>query len=340
LRRALEHSRNLATANLLEGGIDSSPERSLDRVCELAVEAQVYHECVHYYPFILGAQPVRPIDLAAFYAAIANEGMRPTPYLIESIERGGEVVYRHPAGTSARIGSADRASFYQLKSMLQGVLRRGTARAFARLAPYAAGKTGTSDGPVDCWFVGFTNDITVAVWVGYDNADGKRRTLGSSQTGASVAAPIFADIVEASWTDQAPKTALSGPSPEAMRQLVAVHTDPSSGEPVQGKGHGFVEYLRRDSDGHARDMRYALVSRDELYSQREDDQFYDNDGRFERWSPWDRQQQWGRSWGWGGWQRAPLQPQRRGAYERQYRGGNGWAPPWQYDDRRYYYDRY
>ena len=83
LRRALENSRNLATVHLLEGGIEDSPEASLDRLCKLAMEAQIYHECVRYYPFVLGAQPVRPVDLAAFYAAIANEGLRPTPYVVE-----------------------------------------------------------------------------------------------------------------------------------------------------------------------------------------------------------------------------------------------------------------
>ena len=79
LRRALENSRNLATVHLLDGGIEKKPEASLNRLCSLAVEAQLYRECVRYYPFVLGAQPVRPIDLAAFYAAIANEGLRPRP---------------------------------------------------------------------------------------------------------------------------------------------------------------------------------------------------------------------------------------------------------------------
>ena len=72
LRRALENSRNLATAHLLDGGIEDKPEASLDRLCELAQEALIYRECLRYYPFVLGAQPVRPVDLAAFYAAIAN----------------------------------------------------------------------------------------------------------------------------------------------------------------------------------------------------------------------------------------------------------------------------
>src|SRR5919202_3793413 len=87
LRRALENSKNLVTARLLDGAISSSPEQSLKRVCELAVEAQLYVECEPYYPFVLGAQPVRALDLAAFYAAIANEGARPSPYVLESVEQ-------------------------------------------------------------------------------------------------------------------------------------------------------------------------------------------------------------------------------------------------------------
>ena len=145
LRHALENSRNLATVHLLDGGIETKPEASLNRLCDLAVEAQIYRECVRYYPFVLGAEPVRPIDLAAFYASIANEGLRPAPHVVESIERNGVVVYRHDAKSSVTVKSVDRAAFYQLKTMLQGVLARGTARAISGLSPYVAGKTGTSD---------------------------------------------------------------------------------------------------------------------------------------------------------------------------------------------------
>jgi penicillin-binding protein 1A len=268
LRRALENSKNLATVNLLDGGIANDPQRSLDRICALALEAQIYHECVPYYPFVLGAQPVRPIDLAAFYAAIANEGARPSPHTIESIERDGRVVYRHQASL-ARIGSADQASFFQLKMMMQGVLQRGTAHAFASLAPYVAGKTGTTDGENDAWFVGFSNDVTVAVWVGYDNADGKRRTLGSGQTGASVAAPIFAPIMQAVWATYAPKAALNPPSPEARRLLVARSIDLASGDPIARGDRGFVEYFRRDASGEPSDTQFQLVSRDEYYAAQE-----------------------------------------------------------------------
>jgi penicillin-binding protein 1A len=268
LRRALENSKNLVTVRLLEGGIEYEPEQSLDRVCELALEAQIYKECVRYYPFVLGAQPVRVIDLAAFYAAIANEGLRPAPHAIESIERNGETVYRHPRDAGVRIGSADPATFYQLKSMLQGVVQRGTAAAMRRHAPFIAGKTGTTDNENDAWFVGFTNDVTVAVWVGYDNAQG-RRTLGRGQTGGKVALPIFEQIIQAVWHHQAAPTALAPPSPEARRRLVAVPIDVNSGErlPEQVRG-AFTEYLRADRYGQVADTQYRLVPAEQAYMYR------------------------------------------------------------------------
>src|SRR6266496_2534332 len=82
-------------------------------------------------------------------------------------------------------------------------------RPIRHLAPYVGGKTGTSENENDAWFVGFSNEVTIAVWVGYDNAGDKRRTLGSGATGAKVAVPIFASIVQAAWSEYAPRTLLS-----------------------------------------------------------------------------------------------------------------------------------
>src|SRR5262249_53604150 len=79
MRTALARSRNLATVNLLNGGIAESPSASLERICALSLELQIYKQCSQYYPFVLGAQATRPIDLALFYTTIANEGARPTP---------------------------------------------------------------------------------------------------------------------------------------------------------------------------------------------------------------------------------------------------------------------
>src|SRR5262249_7473348 len=205
--------------------------------------------CVRYYPFVLGAEPVRPVDLAAFYASIANEGLRPAPHVVESIERNGVVVYRHDAKSSVTVKSVDRAAFYQLKTMLQGVLARGTARAISGLSPYVAGKTGTSDEENDAWFVGFTNDVTVAVWIGYDNADGKRRTLGGGSTGGHVAVPIFEPIIQAAWAFAAPKAALAPPSPEAKRQLACQSIGLPQSEVQSRRGKAFSECFRVDRKG-------------------------------------------------------------------------------------------
>ena len=250
LRRALEKSRNLATVRLLSGGIEKKPEDSLNRLCDLAVEAQIYRECLRLYPFVLGAQPVRPIDLAAFYAAIANEGLRPTPHVVESIERDGEVIYRHQQ-TASPIESIDKPAFYQLKSMLQGVVARGTASGIADLAPYVAGKTGTSDDENDAWFVGFTNEVTVAVWIGYDNADGKRHTLGGGATGGAIAVPIFEPIIQAVWANAQAKTELAPPSADAYRQFACKSA---------GRRKALSECLRVNAKGKPINTRYVLLS--------------------------------------------------------------------------------
>ena len=101
IRRGLENSVNVVTAHLLDGGIDRDPEQSLDEVCATAVAAKIYTDCMRYYPFVLGAQPVRMIDLAAFYAAVANEGARPQPHGIDSIESGGRTVFQYPNDAAA-----------------------------------------------------------------------------------------------------------------------------------------------------------------------------------------------------------------------------------------------
>jgi penicillin-binding protein 1A len=296
MRAALENSRNRATVHLLDGGIEIRPEASLNRICDLAVEAQIYRECQRVYPVVLGAQPVRPIDLAAFYATIANEGRRPAPYTVESIERDGQNIFRHEA-TSVTIKSVDQAAFYQLKTMLQGVVARGTARSIARLSPYVAGKTGTSDEENDAWFVGFTNDVTVAVWLGYDNAGGRRRTLGSGSTGGGVAVPVFDPIIEAAWAHAAPKRALAPPSAEASRQLSCNSSDVELGESRRRSRTALTECLRLDKRGRVVDTRYRLVSRE---SDTQDRDEIPVRGRFERDYGFENQGRWSWSGPWQG----------------------------------------
>jgi penicillin-binding protein 1A len=264
LRRALEQSKNLVTTRLLDGGIDKDPTRSLEQICALALEAKIYPECMKNYPFILGAQALRMIDLAGFYAAIANEGQRVIPYTIDAIEKNGQAVYRHDAGRPVIMAGGDRAAFFQLRTILEGVVTRGTAASMKHLSGFAGGKTGTTDNENDAWFGGFTSDVTVVVWVGYDNARGKQ-TLGRGGTGGQVAVPIVEQIMQAAWNFQSPKAPLPPPSAEAARTLKAMPIDLNSGQRLaSAKNGGFTEYFRLDANKKLRDTHYALAGRHSL----------------------------------------------------------------------------
>ena len=360
LRRGLENSVNIVTAHLLDGGIDSDPAKSLDEVCATAMAAKIYTQCVRYYPFILGAQPVRMIDIAAFYAAVANEGQLPTPHGIDSIEQRGKTIYKYPAAPLPRIGAADPASFYQLKTILQGVVARGTARAIGGLSPYVAGKTGTTEDAVDGWFIGFTNDVTIAVWVGYDNGDGKRRSLGSNETGARVALPIWEPIIQDIWAQHiAPKAPLSGPSAEAKQELVDIPIDYWSGNRIGGRsnadnengfwgsfganaanadrGATFIEHFKRGADGQVADTQYMLASRGDSYAtngyqdQPQQQWGYDNQdnwflnlfGGGNRSAPQPSARSYYPNQGWQERRQAPQQPQARGFFQ-----------PWNWGDNQ------
>ncbi len=227
---------------------------------------------------MLGAQPVRPIDLAAFYAAIANEGKRPTPHVIESITQDGREVYKADEGLR-QLASVDPAAVFQLRTILQGVVARGTAARISALSSFVGGKTGTSDDFNDAWFVGFSNDVTIAVWVGYDNAKGKR-TLGSGQAGGKVALPIFEPIMQggvgAGRAADAAAAALArggAPSDRAAdrralrpaarrprRRSITASTSAARGGSSRVSG-GFMEYFRVDDSGRLNDTQDRLASR-------------------------------------------------------------------------------
>jgi membrane carboxypeptidase/penicillin-binding protein len=159
------------------------------------------------------------------------------------------------------LADGDRAAFFQLRTILEGVVARGTAASMRDLAHFVGGKTGTTENENDAWFVGFTSDITVAAWVGYDNARGKR-TLGATQTGGKVAVPIVRSVVEASWNLYGPKTPLPPPSAEAARRLKAAPIDYNSGNRLaHGGPSSFTEYFKMDAQKRVKDTQYALGGR-------------------------------------------------------------------------------
>jgi membrane peptidoglycan carboxypeptidase len=195
--------------------------------------------------------------------------------VIESITQDGRELYKADEGLR-KLASVDPAAVFQLRTFLQGVVARGTAARISALSSYVGGKTGTSDDFNDAWFAGFSNDVTIVVWMGYDNAKGKR-TLGNGQAGGKVALPIFASIIKSVWAQGAPQTPLPRPSPEAARHLIALPIDVNSGQRVDNRGGidyrfdvrgantrvsgGFMEYFRVDDSGRLNDTQDRLASR-------------------------------------------------------------------------------
>jgi penicillin-binding protein 1A len=211
MRSALERSLNLVTVRLAQ-------QVGMPAVAEVAARFGVIPNMPRVLAMSLGAGETTVLRQAAGYASFVNGGRQVTPTLIDSVQdRLGRLVWRTdarecaacsgenggrpPELTETRRQVTDPVSAFQMTSMLQGVVQRGTgARAGAGLNRPVAGKTGTTDDFKDNWFVGFTPDLVVAVWVGFDDP----RSLGSGETGGSNAAPIFRDVVAAALGDSPP----------------------------------------------------------------------------------------------------------------------------------------
>lgn len=274
LRRALEQSKNLVTTRLLSH-IKGTPQESLDEIREVAQDLGIYEKTDRYYPFILGSQVTRLSRLAAFYAAVANGGHRPVPYLIEKISKQGQLVYQRPAQDFITSTRVDGVSFYQLKTLLQGVVQKGTASRIKDLAPFVAGKTGTSNSSKDVWFTGFTNDLTVVVWLGYD----KNQPMGSSATGGTYALPIFEKIVRKSFEVYKPATPLAPPHASLSPYLVAQKTDYMTGQVSAG---GTVDEYYRLENGAPLNTWQKIAGASWNNNVPSEDQFEDEDFNFLR----------------------------------------------------------
>jgi membrane carboxypeptidase/penicillin-binding protein len=188
-----------------------------------------------------------------------------------------------------------------------------------------AGKTGTTEDGVDGWFIGFTNDVTIAVWVGYDNGDNKRRSLGCGATGAGVALPIFEPILQAVWAEGiAPKALLNGPSTEAKHYLVDLSIDYNSGYRTAGN-RGFVEHFRLGPDGKMHDTQNQVIARNSSEShEARVKRRRRNDENYQAFAPGDAQSN---GWGWWRQDRGFFQDQYNSTYSRQVRqpnSGNFW----------------
>jgi membrane carboxypeptidase/penicillin-binding protein len=243
IRRAIEQSLNLPTARIMSE-LGRTPTEGLDYVRGVIQEVGIYEKAERYYPTVLGSQPTRLIDMAQAYATVANDGLRPTIHFIESIEDAGKPVYK-PNLDLRPLPSVDRVSFYQLRRILMGTVARGTAVKLKDLYGSIAGKTGTSNNENDAWFMVFTNDLTIGVWVGYDDRN-VRSNLGARFTGGRVALPIAEKILRASFQSYKPQELMAGPSPDVAPKVAEYNINVTSG---QFGGGDFKEVFRRDQSG-------------------------------------------------------------------------------------------
>jgi penicillin-binding protein 1A len=183
LRRALELSINVTAVKLLD-------LVGVEHVIDFARRCGISSDLPPYPSLALGAAALTPLEMAAAYAAIANQGLHLEPYLVERVSDGaGRNLEQH---IPRAYKSMEPQTAYLLTSMLEGVVDRGTAKAAAKLPLALAGKTGTTDDYTDAWFVGFTPRYTALVWVGHD----RNRRIGRSMTGAEAALPIWQEWIE------------------------------------------------------------------------------------------------------------------------------------------------
>jgi penicillin-binding protein 1A len=184
LRRALEQSRNVPAVKLMA-------ELGPAQVVGYAKRFGLRGDYPPYLSLALGAAEATLLETASAYTAFPNRGVRMEPYSIVSVaDREGNLLEEnHPQPHEAM--RADTA--FVLTNMLRGVVQRGTGGAAAVLDWPLAGKTGTVDDYTDAWFIGFDPDVTVAVWVGYD----EKKPLGEGETGSTTAVPIFMDVMRA-----------------------------------------------------------------------------------------------------------------------------------------------
>jgi penicillin-binding protein 1A len=204
LRLGMEKSRNLMTVRLAQ-------YIGIDTVASYAERLHVIDDMPEILSMALGAGETSLMRLTTAYAMLVNGGKEITPSLIDRIQdRRGQTVFRHddrpctncanvawgqagaPEAPDTRAQLVSPAAAYQVVSMMEGVIQRGTGRSIRSVGKPLAGKTGTTNEAFDAWFVGFSPDLAVGVYVGFDSP----RTLGPSEQGASAAAPIFRDFMD------------------------------------------------------------------------------------------------------------------------------------------------
>lgn len=219
LRDALVHSSNTITVRV---GMELGPARVAERARSLGIQTDL-----PLYPSLyLGAGEVVPAELVAAYAAFGNGGRAVRPHLIRRIEDpSGAVLFQREPDAEGTV--LDPRTAYLMLDALRDVVRRGTGwrAAASGTLPHVAGKTGTTDGSKDVWFIGLTPGRVAGVWLGFD----RPRTIVPDAEGGALAAPVWASFMAVADRDR--PADLDWPAPEGV---VSVRFDPRTGFHLPG----------------------------------------------------------------------------------------------------------
>ncbi len=213
IRVGVEKSKNLMTVRLAHF-------IGMDKISEYADRFGVIKNMPPHLSMALGAGETTLLDLTSGYAVFVNGGKKIKPTFVDRIQdRNGKTIFKHdnrpchncgdkirwqgqsaPEVPDTREQIADPRTAYQIVSILEGVVERGTGVRLKSLGYPLAGKTGTTNESKDAWFIGFSPNLVVGVFTGFD----KPRSMGKRETGSSVAVPVFKDFMEAALKDTPP----------------------------------------------------------------------------------------------------------------------------------------
>ncbi len=239
LRVGIEKSRNQMTVRLAQ-------DVGMPLITEYARRFGVYDDLLPVLSMSLGAGETTLLRMTTAYCMLANGGKQVRATLIDRIQdRWGHAVWRHDGrtcpGCSAdkwesqeepdipddRKQIVDPHTSYQMISIMEGVVQRGTATSLKSLNRPISGKTGTTNEEKDAWFIGFTPDLVVGVFIGYDTP----RPMGKGNTGGHVAAPIFGEFMQMALGDTPPVPFRQPPGIKIVRVNLKTGLRAAPGDP-------------------------------------------------------------------------------------------------------------
>jgi penicillin-binding protein 1A len=242
LRHALEESRNIPAIRMMDV---LGPKNVLAYAKRFGFE----EDFPPYLPIALGAGDGTLLEVTSAYTVFPNQGVRMKPFsVLKVLDRDRNLLEENRA-EPADVISADTA--FVMTNLLRGVVLRGTAQAAAKIEWPLAGKTGTVDDNTDAWFIGFDPDLTVGVWIGFD----EKKSLGGLEQGAVAALPIWTDFMKAYIDDRPDKD--QPPAFSAPGNIVFLTVDKSNGavlppDTAGGISEAFISGTQPGADGFAR----------------------------------------------------------------------------------------